>query len=103
MEYKFVLKAGRKTIPVVVFTDEAYALAGEFLLSERSILKEIAAFLSSGEDGTLSGNAFTLNVKGDNAVIENDITGMTLTVRTGELRALTEDYRAELRRLRKKT
>ena len=103
MEYVFKLKAGRKTIPVIEFADSTYALAGEFLLAERSILKEIAALLKSKESGTLSGSAFTLTVEGENAVITNDITDKTLSVPTEELRQLTEDYRAEVRRLRKRT
>ena len=103
MEYAFKLKTGRKTIPVVEFTDDSYALAGEFLLAERSILKEIVAFLQSGEDGSVSGNAFTLSTEGENAVITNDITDATLTVKTDELRALSEDYLAEIRRLRNRS
>ena len=103
MEYTFKLKAGRKTIPVVEFSDDSYALAGEFLLAERSILKEIASMLDSSEDGSLSGNAFTLSVEGDTAVITNDITDKTLTVPTDELRALAHDYRAEIKRLRKRS
>lgn len=102
MEYVFTLKAGRKTIPVVEFTDDSYALAGEFLLAERSFLKEITALLQSGEDGKLSGNAFTLTVEGDSAVITNQLTDKTLTVRADELRTLSQDYRDEVRRLRKR-
>jgi len=103
MEYTFKLKAGRKTIPVVEFSDSSYSLAGEFLLAERSILREIAAMLNSGEDGSLSGNAFTLSVDGDTAVITNDITDKSLTVPAEELRVLTEGYRAEVKRLRKRS
>ena len=33
MEYTFRIKEGRKTIPIAVFADNRYALAGEFLLS----------------------------------------------------------------------
>lgn len=103
MEYTFKLKEGRKTIPVVEFADDSYALAGEFLLAERSILKEIISVLNSGEDGSISGNAFTLSIEGDNAVITNDITDKTLTVPADELRELAEDYRAEVKRLRKRS
>ena len=103
MEYTFKLKAGRKTVPVVEFADGSYALAGEFLLAERSILREITAFLNSGEDGSISGNAFTLSIEGDTAVITNDITDKSLSVPTDELRELTEAYRAEVKRLRKRS
>ena len=102
MEYTFKLKAGRKTIPIVEFADNAYDQAGEFLLSERSILREITAMLNSGEDGSISGNAFTLSVEGDTAVITNDITDKTLTVPKDELRELAESYLAEVKRLRKR-
>ena len=54
MEYTFRIKEGRKTIPITVFTDSRYALAGEFLLAERSILKEINALLKAEGDGELS-------------------------------------------------
>ena len=47
MEYTFKLKEGRKTVPVAVFADSAYEPAGEFLLAERSFLKQINALLHS--------------------------------------------------------
>ena len=103
MNYEIKITEHKRPLPYVVFEDEKYDLLGEFLLAERSILKEIAALLESKESGTLSGNAFTLTVEGKDAVITNDITDKTLSVPTEELRQLTEDYRAEVRRLRKRT
>ena len=84
MEYTFRIKEGRKTIPIAVFADNRYALAGEFLLAERSILKEINALLKAEGDGELSGNIFTLKLNGRDAEITNEITGSELTVTRDE-------------------
>lgn len=102
MNYSFRLKEGRKTIPLVVFEDSRYALAGEFLLAERSFLKAITALLQSGESGELSGNVFTLTVSGDESTVYNEETDSTLTLPTEELSQLTADYYEEVRRLRKR-
>lgn len=102
MEYTFRIKEGRKTIPVVEFADSQYALAGEFLLAERSILKEINALLQNDSDGGLSGNCFTLRLSGTEAEITNDVTGSSLTVNREELKDLAGDYGDEVRRLRKR-
>lgn len=102
MEYTFKLKEGRKTVPVAVFADSAYEPAGEFLLAERSFLKQINALLQSDEDGELSGNVFTLTLNGDDAEIYNEVTESQLTVSRGELKALARDYSAEVKRLRKR-
>ena len=102
MEYTFKIREGRKTIPVAVFAESRYALAGEFLLAERSILKEITAALESDGDGELSGNIFTLKTSGENADITNDITGSSLTVNKQELKDLAQDYSDEVKRLRKR-
>ena len=88
MEYTFKIREGRKTIPVAVFAESRYALAGEFLLAERSILKEITAALESDGDGELS--------------ITNEITGSSLTVNKQELKDLAQDYSDEVKRLRKR-
>ena len=103
MEYTFRIKEGRKTIPITVFTDRRYALAGEFLLAERSILKEINALLQNEGDGELSGNIFSLRLSGSDAEITNEITGSELTVTRDELKALAADYSAEVKRLRKRS
>ena len=81
MEYTFKIREGRKTIPVAVFAESRYALAGEFLLAERSILKEITAALESDGD---------------------EITGSSLTVNKQELKDLAQDYSDEVKRLRKR-
>ena len=103
MEYTFRIKEGRKTIPITVFTDSRYALAGEFLLAERSILKEINALIQAEGDGELSGNIFTLRLNGSDAEITNEITGSELTVTRDELKALAADYSNEVKRLRKRS
>ena len=75
----------------------------EFLLAERSILKEINALLKAEGDGELSGNIFTLKLNGRDAEITNEITGSELTVTRDELKALAADYSAEVKRLRKRS
>ena len=102
MEYTFKIKEGKNTIPIAVFADSQYALAGEFLLAERSILKEITALLHADGDGELSGNIFTLKTCGDIADITNEITGSSLTLDKQELKDLAQDYSAEVKRLRKR-
>lgn len=103
IKYKFTLKKGRKTIPAVVFEDSANALAGEFLLAERGLLSRFSELLEGAEDGTLSGNAFTLEKQGDRCVLSNTMTERTLEMQTADLRELTESYRAEAKRLRKQS
>ncbi|MER2080204.1 MAG: hypothetical protein ABS876_01620 [Ruminococcus sp.] len=102
LNYTFALRQGRKTIPVVVFEDAAYHLAGEFLLAERGILSQIAAVLDADGDDSISGSAFTLEKRGALCVITNDMTEKSLELPTDDLRALTSDYRAEVKRLRKR-
>ena len=101
MEYRFRLKEGKKTIPVITFENPDFALAGEFLLAERSFLTEILQALQE-ENGAFSGNAFSLEKRDNAAVISNDVTGVALTMDAQELTKLTEDYRAEVRRCRKR-
>lgn len=100
INYRFALKKGRKTIPVAVFENDAYALAGEFLLAERGLLSRFSELLHGEEDGALSGNVFTLTKRGDACILLNNMTEHTLEMPTGDLRKLTDSYRNEVKRLR---
>ena len=100
INYRFALKKGRKTIPVAVFENDAYALAGEFLLAERGLLSRFSELLHGEEDGALSGNVFTLTKQGSLCILSNDMTECTLEMQTDDLRELTDSYRNEVKRLR---
>ena len=98
--YHFTLKKGRKTIPAVVFEDSAYDLAGEFLLAERGLLSRFSELLHDENDGELSGNAFTLEKRGEGCVLHNDMTERKLELPAADLAELTDSYRAEVKRLK---
>ena len=100
INYRFALKKGRKTIPVAVFENDAYALAGEFLLAERGLLPRCSELLHGEADGALSGNVFTLTKQGSLCILSNDMTECTLEMQTDDLRELTDSYRKEVKRLR---
>ena len=100
IDYRFALKKGRKTIPVVLFEDDAYALAGEYLLAERGLLSRFSELLHGEADGALSGNVFTLTKQGSLCILSNDMTECTLEMQTDDLRERTDSYRNEVKRLR---
>ena len=97
MKYRIEWSGQDYPVPVVLFEEARYALAGEFLLAEaRSFGPEIAAALAA--PGTFAGNAFRLEIGPERTCVINDITGRECEVSTAEMRTLTADYLETLRR-----
>ena len=98
IHYEIKMTGGKHPVPLAVFEDGRYELAGTFLLAEaRSFADEIRTALDAvcagkRESSTFSGNAFSLAVSADKTIVTDDIRGEECVIGTREFREVVEAY-----------
>ena len=101
IEYKINVIKGRRLLPSAEFEDEKYALLGEFLLAERSFLRKAAEFLKTSSK-RISFNVFSLEKSDGSIIINNDVSGKSLTVGREDFAEVLNAYREKARELKSK-
>lgn len=97
---KYEIRMTKESVPRVFFENQEYELVSTFLLAEgRSFFREIMEAVDKVCEGrekeeSFSGNVFSLEIRPDNTLVEDDILGKECLIPTQELRQILVEFHA---------